>query len=236
MRTVKKQHERQPQTKPAGLVTDFLAALNRDQLAWILLPTLVAVALLAFDRFAVEHRFFAFFGAELLADGYSRNDVRLAAQIWLSACCLGLLVLLPLLYLKLFPVRRGSNTSASHAPAPHEWGLGVAHIGAHRNIYLGFMAIMLPVLWLVAGTEGFKHFYPLYDPSSWQRWLLFEAVYLTQFFCVEFFFRGPLLMRLESRFGLAAIGMMVVPYALLHIYKPFPEALGSILAGFLLAT
>lgn len=218
--------------------TNARTALSlKEEVPWIILVTLVAFALLAFDRFAVEHRFFEFFGADLLAAGYTSSDVRLAAQVWLSGACAVLLVILPLLYLwclRLPALRTHAHAHTHTHTHAHTWGLGFAQAAQHKKIYLGFMAVMLPVLWILAGTDAFNYFYPLFDPTTWQRWVLFEVVYLTQFFCVEFFFRGPLLFRLESRFGLAAIGMMVVPYALLHIYKPFPEALGSIAAGFLL--
>ncbi len=198
---------------------------ERDTWLWLLLPVVVAVAMLAFDRYAVEHRFAGFFAEQLRAQGATGNDLRFAAQAWLSASCVVLLVLLPCLYLWALPLR---------PPARQTWGFGARHVAEHLPVYLAFTAVMVPVLWIAAGTDSFRFFYPLYDPTSWQRWLAFEVIYLTQFFCVEFFFRGPLLFRLETRFGAAAIGMMMVPYALLHIYKPMPEALGAIVAGLLL--
>ena len=193
---------------------------SRDELGWLLLPVLVAFVLLAFDRFGVEHRFAVLF-AETLRN-YSQNEAQFMAQVWLSASCVVLMVLLPTFYLLLFP-DRVSGTS---------WGLQFAR--AHLPIYVVLAALMLPVVWVAAMQPSFMHFYPLYNPSSLKTWLLFEVIYLTQFFCVEYFFRGPLLLRLNDRFGHMAIGVMVVPYALIHIYKPFPEALGSIVAGYLL--
>ena len=65
-------------------------------------------------------------------------------------------------------------------------------------------------------------------------WMLYEFIYMLQFFAVEFFFRGFCLFRLERFAGLYAIPIMVIPYALIHIYKPFPEALGSIAGGLIL--
>ena len=50
----------------------------------------------------------------------------------------------------------------------------------------------------------------------------------------EFLFRGVLLFSLESRLGLAAVGVSVLPYCLIHVHKPLPEAFGSIVAGFVL--
>lgn len=195
--------------------------LRRDECAWFLLPIVVAICLLAFDRFGIEQRFVQFFGGQLSQQGWTSNELRLAGQAWLTASCLILFVIVPAIYLLLF---RGAIT----------WGLGIRHAIANLRLYAAIIIVMLGVVWLASGRNDFQFFYPMYDPSTMRAWLAFELVYLAQFFCVEFFFRGPLLFRLESRFGLAAIGMMVVPYALLHIYKPIPEALGSIAAGFVL--
>ena len=93
---------------------------------------------------------------------------------------------------------------------------------------------MIPVVFLVSMSTKFYRFYPLYRPSSGGDWMLFELVYLIQFFCVEYFFRGFALFRLHKDIGNKAIGVMVVPYALIHIHKPYPEAIGSIIAGLVL--
>ena len=192
-----------------------------EELGWLLLPVVVAFVLLAFDRYGVEHRFAAFFASDLVANGATANDLSFYAQLWLSGSCLVLMVLIPTLYALMFPANGGNS-----------WALGLKR--DHLPIYGVLFLVMLPVIWLAGGRENFMFFYPLYNPDSLQKWLLFELVYLTQFFCVEYFFRGHLLLRLHDRIGYAAIGAMVVPYALIHIYKPFPEAVGSILAGYAL--
>ena len=51
---------------------------------------------------------------------------------------------------------------------------------------------------------------------------------------MEFFYRGFCLFRFERLAPGFAIFIMVIPYALLHIHKPFPEAMGSIVAGLVL--
>lgn len=194
---------------------------DREGLGWLLLPIMVAFALLAFDRFGVEHRFFAMWAEEFSTRRINGDQQRFFAQIWLTGACVVLMVVLPTLYLWIFP-----------APGGNQWALRFR--SADLPIYALLLAIMLPVVWIASTRESFMHFYPLYKPTSLNLWLVFECFYLSQFFCVEYFFRGPLLMKLNRRFGYAAIGMMVVPYALIHIYKPFPEALGSIVAGLVL--
>jgi membrane protease YdiL (CAAX protease family) len=185
------------------------------------MPVVAAVCLLAFDRFGINQRFEQFFAARLMAEGWSANEVTLAGQAWLTASCVILFTAIPSAYLVLF---RSDQT----------WGLGIGQAARNWRLYGGIAAGMLVLVWIASGLGSFRHFYPMYDPPTARMWLTFELIYLTQFFCVEFFFRGPMLFRLEQRFGLAAIGVMVVPYALIHIYKPIPEALGSIGAGFVL--
>lgn len=101
-------------------------------------------------------------------------------------------------------------------------------------LYLILYTVMLPVLILVATRPQFYQFYPIYRPEDSLSWLKFELVYLPQFFATEFFFRGPAL-ALASRIkkDIAPI-IMMLPYALIHIHKPFPEAIGSMFAGLVL--
>jgi membrane protease YdiL (CAAX protease family) len=93
---------------------------------------------------------------------------------------------------------------------------------------------MFIALIFVCSSSDFYRFYPLFRPHGLQEWLIFEAIYLAQFVAVEFFFRGPLLFRLNQLHGPISLFIMTLPYALIHIHKPFPEALGSIIAGVIL--
>ena len=62
-----------------------------------------------------------------------------------------------------------------------------------------------------------------------------ELGYVCYFFGWEFLFRGFLTLVLARYIGALAIVVQVVPFALLHVGKPQPEALGSIVAGIALA-
>ena len=221
---------RRPSVKPLlaivimlKLLKDYLPVRwpDRDEIGWLLFPVIVALCLLAFDRYGIQARYVEFFGAQLQSEGLHDNEIQFRSQVWLSSACIVLMIVIPCVYLWLFP-------------RSHTWGLGFGHGRQHLALYALMMTGMLPILWIAAGSAGFVHYYPFYNPTSLELWVVFELVYLTQFVCVEFFFRGPLLFRLQERFGYAAIGMMVVPYALIHIYKPAPEAVGSIFAGLLL--
>ena len=196
---------------------------GRDCLGLALLPVLIACVLLVLDRYGLQTAFVRDHGAALARRGFDGNDIQFFAQVYFSGACLFLFVAVPVVYQRLFP-------SISNDP----FGLGLRGCVRHLPVYALLFFGMLPLLWWAAARPGFYLFYPFYKPDSPGMWLLFEAVYMLQFFAVEFFFRGFCLFRLEARFGLHAVTVMMVPYALIHIHKPFLEALSSIPAGLVL--
>jgi membrane protease YdiL (CAAX protease family) len=100
---------------------------------------------------------------------------------------------------------------------------------------------MIPALLLASRRGDFLNTYPLLHlapgtPMTAGVLLGYWLCYATILFSTEFFFRGVLLFSLESRLGVHAVGLSVLPYCLIHVHKPFPEALGSIVAGYVLGT
>lgn len=89
---------------------------------------------------------------------------------------------------------------------------------------------------LASQRTEFLQQYPFYKFAgrSWMDLLAWELIYLSQFFGLEFFFRGYLLHALKPRIGALAIGVMVVPYTMIHFPKPWLEASGAIAFGFFL--
>ena len=89
---------------------------------------------------------------------------------------------------------------------------------------------------LASQRTDFLHQYPFYKSAgrSWIDLLSWELIYLSQFFGLEFFFRGYLLHALKPRLGALAIGVMVIPYTMIHFPKPWLEATGAIAFGFFL--
>lgn len=198
---------------------------SREQWGLVLLPLFIAVILLLLDRYGLQEYFMRAYGRGLLGEGSDINQVRFLAQLWFSGASVVLFVALPLVFHWMFPVSFSNPL-----------GLSTRYCGPHWRVYWLLAAAMAPVLWLAAAAPSFHEFYPMYKPTDLRHWLMYEAVYLLQFVCVEFFFRGFALFRLESRFGMHAVTLMVIPYALIHIHKPFPEALGAIVAGLVLGT
>jgi hypothetical protein len=119
--------------------------------------------------------------------------------------------------------------------APRALGLGLGELRRFLPAYGILYLIALAAVFVAATQTDFLHTYPLIerDPASWSWGLLagYWLLYTAQFVCVELFFRGFLLFPLRPRFGDAAIAVMVVPYAMLHVDKPLAEALGAIAGG-----
>jgi|CZKU01.1.fsa_nt_gi membrane protease YdiL (CAAX protease family) len=119
-----------------------------------------------------------------------------------------------------------------------DMGLRARGFFKHAWIYGAFLAVVLPVMLIVSREPDFGSYYPFYKGSSrsWFDFLVWEAMYFTQFFALEMFFRGFWLGALRRSFGSGAIFAMAVPYCMIHFGKPFLEANGAIVAGIALGS
>jgi membrane protease YdiL (CAAX protease family) len=118
-----------------------------------------------------------------------------------------------------------------------DYGLSLKNLLGNYKIYLAFFLFMVPLILFVATTESFQHKYPFYDPheeSLWPNFIIWQCLYLVQFFAVEFFFRGFMLHGIKQKFGFYSIFVMMIPYVMIHFQKPMPETLGAIFAGIIL--
>jgi hypothetical protein len=106
--------------------------------------------------------------------------------------------------------------------------------------YLLLFAIVAPVVIAASYGAAFQAKYPYYKlaagESVWPNFVAWSALYGLQFVALEFFFRGFVVHGLRAGFGYASIFVPIIPYAMIHFGKPLPEALGSIITGFVLGT
>ena len=107
------------------------------------------------------------------------------------------------------------------------------------KLLAAFLAIMLPLVYLMSSTESFAAKYPflqIYDsePYLGMTLLIWELIYFVQFFGLEFFFRGFLVHSLKPTLGIYSIFAMTVPYTMIHFGKPPAETISAIAAGVLL--
>lgn len=118
------------------------------------------------------------------------------------------------------------------------YGLTIQGIREHLWVYALFFVAVLGCILLVSQNEAFVAYYPFYSQAnrSWAELLLWEIMYIIQFFALEFFFRGFLLVPCKAAMGSSAIFAMLVPYTMIHFDKPLLEVLAAIVAGLVLGT
>lgn len=153
----------------------------------------------------------------------------LSSLVWLFA--------LPILVIVLFPGLR-----------VRDFGLGLGDWRYGARAALCLYGIMVPLLALVSFRPNFVDYYPM---SDWVRdeiglfadgggaahfwpFIVYEVSYALYFVGWEFFHRGFLTVGLSRVFGWYAIFIVTVPFAILHLNKPMPEAYGAIVASVVL--
>jgi membrane protease YdiL (CAAX protease family) len=117
-----------------------------------------------------------------------------------------------------------------------DMGLGLGSLGQHWGWYVLLASPILVFVVLASYRPDFIDYYPFYRQAhlSWTDLLLWELIYLLQFVCLEFFFRGFFVHALRPAMGVNAVFVMCVPYLMIHFPKPWLEATGAILFGLFL--
>ena len=121
--------------------------------------------------------------------------------------------------------------------SPAKVGFGLAHPGRWlRDIGLLYL-VMLPLVYLASRQAGFQRAYPFFafERLGTGNLLLGLGIRGIGMFAWEFICRGYLLFGFERRVGgPTAIAVQTIPFAVMHVGKPGPEAIGSIVAGIVL--
>lgn len=192
--------------------------------------TLAAIILVVFKAFGTPGAFH-----NLPTDLVEHPRKEVLSDLWWFGSSFVMLGVVPALALSRLP----GVTRADLGLGIGRWRFGLGGVAA---LYL----IMLPVLFLVSRTESFWRYYPLNDelgsqsltwlrdgtPPDWLFWfLIYEAAYVLYFVGWEYFYRGFLTFGLHRVLGFNGVLIANVPFALMHAGKPFPEAMGSIVAG-----
>jgi membrane protease YdiL (CAAX protease family) len=117
-----------------------------------------------------------------------------------------------------------------------DFGLSVGVENGFWKLLAACLAVMLPIVYVVSQTSGFSSKYPflnIRNDAPYIGWTLviWELIYFTQFFGLEFFFRGFLVNSLKPALGKYAIFAMTVPYCMIHFGKPPAETFAAIIAG-----
>lgn len=119
-----------------------------------------------------------------------------------------------------------------------DMGLRTEGFFKHAWIYVACLVIVVPCVVIAARSPEFATYYPFYKKCSrsWFDLILWESMYIAQFFALEVFFRGFMLVPLRRTMGSGAIFAMCVPYVMIHYGKPYLETCGAFVAGIFLGS
>lgn len=118
---------------------------------------------------------------------------------------------------------------------------GVASKGFTAKPYLIMLLVMLPLIAAASTQKDFLEMYPrfqkveyLLQPDRGWHKLLYELSYGTDFFSIELFFRGFLVLAFAKWVGKEAILPMAIFYCTIHFGKPMGECISSYFGGMIL--
>lgn len=112
------------------------------------------------------------------------------------------------------------------------------------STYFLLVVFMLPLLLWASLQSDFASIYPkasilqnqLGATASTWHYLLFEAAYASDFFTIELFFRGFLIIALSKVMGRQSILPVALFYFSIHLGKPMMEAVSSFFGGLILGS
>jgi hypothetical protein len=159
------------------------------------------------------------------------GDERWRLQLLSFATGTLLLVVVPLLIIRF----------RFHEPFTR-YGLGLGNVKLGAALAMVLLAISVPLFYFGTFDASMRWEYPmLYRGMSaaeriaafhWDRFILYEAAYISFFFVIEFVFRGFLLFGMQERFGRYAVLFQMLSYTAWHLVKPIPELTGTLFWGF----
>jgi membrane protease YdiL (CAAX protease family) len=203
------------------LVTVFRETVALVRISEIRVIVVGTAILILWQYYGYPHTYIEHFAAKIGSWRYEP----IAGSLYWTATNVLLLLALPLISEKF----QRENTLGGLGLGLGDWKLGSVAAAA-------CYAVMVPFILLAAQAGDFQATYPLDRNAlaSAEMFWVYEVSYVVFFIGWEFFFRGYLLFSLEPKLGAVAIAVQTVPFALMHLGKPFPEALGSIFAGLFL--
>lgn len=145
----------------------------------------------------------------------------LADLLWWAACSIAIYVAVPVGY------------AAFARQSVRGYGLSLAFARSEAVLVTLIAPIAFVIVWLASADQRFLDTYPFYKGDGWSL-LVFEVAYGASFVALEFFFRGFLVFAGQPVLGVYAVPVMAFAYCLLHLGKPLPEAVSSLVGGLVL--
>jgi membrane protease YdiL (CAAX protease family) len=112
---------------------------------------------------------------------------------------------------------------------PRRYGLRLGDWRLALPIVVGGVAIMAAAIWFLGRLPDFRAYYTQ-DTGGTPMWRLIIDTGV-DLFAWEFFFRGWLLWAFGRKYGTDAIWLQIIPFALMHMWKPEIEQLSTVLGG-----
>ena len=112
---------------------------------------------------------------------------------------------------------------------PQRYGLILGDWRLGLPVVLVGIAVMAVVIWYAGRLPEFREYYSALSDKRMGWRLVIDAG--IDIFAWEFFFRGWLLWTFGRKFGTSAIWIQMVPFALMHVWKPELEQLSTIVGG-----
>lgn len=207
-------------------LTVFITGRKINKPIEFFLKTTFFFFLMAFDR--------SFYQFKSLIEGLDYREYRFCYKVIQNGIWI-LTSLIPIaIYYSLFDKK---NT-------PRMYGLTTKDVSFKP--YLMMLGIMTPIIFIASLFPHFYDYYPIYkktqgaswaqfnDLPEWVAMIIFEFFYITDFFSVELFFRGALVIGVLKHLGKDAILPMAASYVALHFGKPAMETISSAFGGYIL--
>jgi len=114
-----------------------------------------------------------------------------------------------------------------------ECGIGLGDWKLALTIAGLYLPLVIVGTWYLTDTPGFRAKYPENKEITrdWQVFLVYELLFLTYWIGWEYLWRGFVLFGTRHTFGLYAIFVQMVPFAIRHVDKPFAEGVLSVFGG-----
>ena len=106
-------------------------------------------------------------------------------------------------------------------------GLGLGDWKLASLLAAVYMPLVVIGTWFLSSDPAFQAQYPHYQPAAykWHFFIVYELLFLFYWFGWEYLWRGFMLFGTVHKLGYYAIFVQAVPFAALHVDKPFAEAM-----------
>ena len=116
---------------------------------------------------------------------------------------------------------------------PSEIGLGLGDWKLASILAAAYLPFVIIGTWILSDSPDFQDHYPHYQQAAfdWTAFFIYEALFLFYWLGWEYLWRGYMIFGTSHTFGFSAVFIQAVPFAALHVDKPLPEALLSVVGG-----